>query len=85
MEKLRDLGEKCEKNKANGLFAVHFSKQEDSRERLKKKLDELVVKYSDYYIWGPKIFQKPDSQVPKQGFGFVGLVYNRALHQLSGA
>lgn len=85
MEKLRDLGEKCEKNKANGLFVVHFSEQEDSRYRLKENLDKLVDDYSDYGIWGPKSFQKPHSDVLKQGFGFIGVVYNKALNRLSEA
>ncbi|MCH7653773.1 MAG: hypothetical protein IIB14_08870 [Chloroflexi bacterium] len=85
MKKLRDLGENCEKNKANGLIVVQFPKKEDSRDRLQGNLNELVGSYSDYDIWGPKLFQKPNSDFPKQGFGYIGLVYNKALHQLSDA
>ena len=85
MKKLRDLGENCEKNKANGLIVVQFPKKEDSRDRLQGNLNELVGSYSDYVIWGPKLFQKPDPDVSKQGFGFIGLVYNKALNQLSDA
>ena len=85
MEKLRDLGEKCEKNEANGLFVVHFSEQEESRYRLKYKLDTLKKTYSDYDIWGPKLFQKPGSAGPRQLFGSIGLVYNKALNQLPDA
>ena len=85
MEKLKLVGENCERNKANGLFVVQFSKQEDSQHRLKDKLDTLKSKYPDYVIWGPKLFQKPDPDVSKQGFGFIGLVYNKALNQLSDA
>ena len=85
MKKLRDLGENCEKNKANGLFVVHLLKQEESLSRLKENLDKLIKCYSDYKIWGPKLFQKPNSDVPKQGFGYIGLVYNEAMHQLPDA
>ena len=82
MEKLCRLGKKCVKNKANGLIVVQFSKQEDSQDRLKGKLDALRGKYSDYAIWGPKLFQQPESDIPEQSFGYIGLVYNRALLQL---
>ena len=85
MEKLKRVGEISERNKANGLFAVQFSKQEDSRDRLKKQLDRLVKDFSDYVIWGPRVFQKPETKVPEQLFGFIGLVYKKDLQQLSGA